>query len=82
VKTESATPPNQRDEAQNRDGVRGNHPFFKTLLGKSIALCCPKDSRRSIPRSIKNGGKREKNGADRMKNRDGDGKRKRGNVAL
>jgi hypothetical protein len=32
VKTESATPPNQRDEAQNRDGVRENHPFFKTLL--------------------------------------------------
>jgi hypothetical protein len=32
VKTESATPPNQRDEAQNRDGVRENHPFFKTLF--------------------------------------------------
>jgi hypothetical protein len=35
VKTESATPPNQRDEAQNRDGVRENHPFFKTLLARS-----------------------------------------------
>jgi hypothetical protein len=35
VKTESATPPNQRDEAQNRDGVRENHPFFKTLLSLS-----------------------------------------------
>jgi hypothetical protein len=36
VKTESATPPNQRDEAQNRDGVRGNHPFFKTLLAAMV----------------------------------------------
>jgi len=38
VKTESGTPPNQRDEAQNRDGVRGGHPFFKTLLDLAVHI--------------------------------------------